>query len=289
LQPQFGKMIVFKHIQDLQEYVREAKAAGHTAGFVPTMGALHNGHISLVAASKKENQLTICSIFVNPTQFNDPEDFKKYPITIEKDLALLNDAGCDVVFLPQVSEMYPKGLDEQSPFDFGEIEKVLEGHYRPGHFDGVGIIVYKLLLAAEPNNIYMGAKDFQQCMIVKSLIRQASLPVQLHIRPTLRETDGLAMSSRNTRLSAEDREKAPELFIALNYIKDNQTRERFNTLRNITQQQLGDAGFTVDYLALADADTLELLHEFDPTRHMQVLVAASIHGVRLIDNLSVNW
>ncbi len=289
MQPQFVKMIVFKHIHDLQEYVRSAKAAGRKTGFVPTMGALHNGHISLVEASKSENQLTVCSIFVNPTQFNDPEDFKKYPVTIEKDIALLEKAGCDVLFLPQVSEMYPNGLDEKSPFNFGELEIVLEGHYRPGHFDGVGIIVYKLLKAAEPDNIYMGSKDFQQCMIVKSMIAQAALPVALHICPTLRETDGLAMSSRNTRLSPDDRRKAKTLYAAIRYIKDNEHRERFNTLRNISQQQLAEAGFMVDYLALADADTLELMHEFDRSRHMQVLVAATINGVRLIDNLPVNW
>jgi len=200
-------MILFKRSEDLQQWVLEQKNKGQITGFVPTMGALHEGHIQLIKACRSMVDQTVCSIFVNPVQFNNPEDFEKYPVSIEKDIQMLHEAGTDVLFLPSVEEIYPQGKTGLETYDLGPLETLLEGRYRPGHFQGVAQVMSRLLKLVQPDHLFMGQKDFQQCLVVQRLIEIMHLPVQLHTVPTVREADGLAQSSRNRRLTAEQRKK----------------------------------------------------------------------------------
>lgn len=251
------------------------------------MGALHAGHLSLIEACKGENDVVVCSIFVNPTQFNNPEDFKHYPITIEKDIEQLTTAGCSVLFLPGVDEIYPAGYTKKH-YDLGELENILEGFYRPGHFQGVCQVVERLLHIVDPNNLYMGSKDYQQCMVVKRLLTlMGRADINLKQVATKREDDGLAMSSRNLRLSAEEREKALEISKALDYIKQKHFEKPFNQLIQEATEMLENKGFKVDYVSIADAKNLEPLTQLNglPT---VALIAATIGKIRLIDNMLLN-
>lgn len=275
-------MLIVKHIKDLHKLLK--KHAGRI-GFVPTMGALHQGHISLIEHSIAENPLTICSIFVNPTQFNDKKDFDKYPNTIEEDIKKLTLAKTDVLFLPEVDEMYPEGIENTLQYNIGYLDTVLDGKFRPGHFNGVTAIVHKLLQAVNPTHLYTGEKDFQQCLVVKQLIEQHNIEVELITCPTLREPNGLAMSSRNTLLSIEARQKAAAIFEAMNQTMAQQHENSFNFLQQKALHLLEAVGFEPEYFLLANANTLELLQDFDHSLNMVVLVAAKIEGVRLIDNL----
>lgn len=278
-------MYIFKEIQRLQEYLEAEKTAGKQIGFVPTMGALHEGHISLIAAAREQSDLVVCSIFVNPTQFNDPKDYEKYPITINEDVTKLAAAGTDVLFLPSVAEMYPEGVHgEHQHYDFGYLETVLEGAHRPNHFQGVGIIVHKLLNAVRPHGLFMGQKDFQQCMIIRRLLEITQLSVTLHICPTRRETDGLAMSSRNLRLSANERQLATAIFNVLTDIKEKVRVAPLNELKAKGIAQLEAQGFLVDYIEIADAHNLRIVTAPIP-ESMVVLAAAKLNEVRLIDNM----
>ena len=203
-------MILFKKSTDLRKYLDSQTKKQDTVGFVPTMGALHEGHLSLIKMSKKENQITVCSIFINPAQFNDPVDFKNYPETIEKDIALLDSVLCDILFLPDVEEVYPDGLNITKHYDLGTLETILEGKYRPGHFQGVCKVVHRLLEIVKPTRLYIGQKDYQQCKVITRLLELIKNEIELEIIicPTLREKDGLAMSSRNLRLNSEERKMA---------------------------------------------------------------------------------
>ena len=228
-------------------------------GFVPTMGALHDGHLELVRQAKSENTVVVCSIFVNPAQFNNPEDLERYPRTLEKDSELLRSAGCDVLFVPSVKEMYPSPLDLR--IDFGTLETVMEGAFRPGHFNGVGVVVSKLFNIVQPDSAYFGQKDLQQTAIIKSLIRNLSYPIRLRICPTVREPDGLAMSSRNVRLTAEERKLAPEIYRILcecrsSLLGGKPVRE---ALEEAVKQFESRRAFRIEYLELADATSLARL------------------------------
>ncbi|MGX5819020.1 pantoate--beta-alanine ligase [Chitinophaga lutea] len=279
-------MYQFKHRAALQEAIAQEKKAGKRIGFVPTMGALHEGHISLIRTAREYSDIVVCSIFVNPTQFNDPKDFEKYPITIQEDILQLTAAGTDILFLPAVAEMYPEGVNGRHPhYDFGYLETVLEGAYRPNHFQGVGIIVHKLLDFVQPDDLFMGQKDFQQCMIIKKLLEITQIPAKLHIIPTLREKNGLAMSSRNMRLSAEERQTAAVISQTLRHIKAGVGDTPFPELLQNARKHLQDAGFQVDYVAIAAADDLEILQQPAIGRPMVALVAAKLGEVRLIDNM----
>ncbi len=279
-------MYLFKRVADLREALGQEKKAGKRIGFAPTMGALHQGHISLIESAGKDCDIVVASIFVNPTQFNDPKDFEKYPSTLQEDILLLTAAGVNYLFLPSVAEMYPEGPGAQHiHYDFGYIESVLEGAYRPNHFQGVGIIVDKLLNAVQPDDLYMGQKDFQQCMIIKRLLEITNSPVNLHICPTLRETDGLAMSSRNMRLTPEQRGQAVEISRTLQWVKDNLSSRPFPGLQEEGLARLAAAGFIPDYLALASAEDLRLL-EATVAGPMAILVAAKLGDIRLIDNMT---
>ena len=278
-------MILFKKAADLCKWVDAQQEKGNSIAFVPTMGALHAGHISLLEIAKKNNPITVSSIFVNPTQFNDPKDYEKYPITVEKDIAMLEAAGCDVLFLPSVKEMYPSGQKATQHYDLGYLETVLEGTFRPGHFQGVCMVVHRLLEIVQPDNLYLGQKDYQQCMVLTKLVQLECLSTNIIICPTQRETDGLAMSSRNVRLTTEYREKAPLIYQTLQFI---QTEIKPGDITAVKQQafdKLVAAGFKPDYLEVANAQTLELLNDWDGKTPLVALVAAFAGDVRLIDNL----
>jgi len=255
-------------------------------GFAPTMGALHPGHLSLIEKSKSENEVTVASIFVNPTQFNDPKDFEKYPVTISNDCKLLEAAGTDILFLPSVAEMYPGGTLTKTHYDLGLLETVLDGAFRPGHFQGVCQVVQRLLEIVEPDQLYIGQKDFQQCMVLKRLVSIMGIATKINIVPTLREADGLAMSSRNLRLTAEERNRATSIYRQLIYIQENVHAEKFATLKKNAANALLAAGFTkVDYVEIADANTLQILEEEKPGQRLVALIAAFNGDVRLIDNM----
>lgn len=284
-------MTVFKTIKDLQIYLSPYINNGINIGFVPTMGALHQGHLSLIEESKRQNKLTICSIFVNPTQFNDPKDFEKYPITIEADKTLLTDRNCDILFLPSVNEMYPNGTSLNNNYKLGFIETVFDGSHRPGHFQGVCQVVENLLRIVQPTNLYLGQKDYQQCMVIAKLVELMGWDEKLtiHICSTLRETDGLAMSSRNLRLAETERKQATAIYKSLIATKSKFIENDLSKLMETQKLFLLNNGFdSIDYLTIANANTLEPLTEWDGKQKIVLLIAAFIGGVRLIDNMLLN-
>lgn len=278
-------MIVFKKAADINEYLNQKVKEGIKTGFVPTMGALHEGHISLLDAATKSGALSVCSIFVNPTQFNDAKDFENYPSSIEKDIDQLEKAGCAVLFLPSVKEMYPDGLTNNMTYDLGYLETVLEGKYRPGHFQGVCQVVHRLLDIIPSTELYLGQKDYQQCMVLKKLVELKKLPIRIIICPTLRDPDGLAMSSRNLRLSVTNRSKATGIFNTLSFLKAAKKPGSLTLLKKEAVQRLTTAGFKVDYIEIADAGTLELLEDWNGKTKTVALCAAFLDDVRLIDNM----
>ena len=213
-------MIIFKHPKDLQSYIQNGAIDPNSIGFVPTMGALHKGHISLIQTARVENSLVVASIFVNPTQFTDQLDFEKYPSTIESDILKLENSGCDILFLPSVADIYPNGITANQQYNLGHLDTILEGKYRPGHFQGVCQIVHLLLQIISPGKLYLGQKDYQQCLVIKKMISLLHIGTSVIICPTQREPDGLAMSSRNVRLTSIEREKATYIFKMLNYINE---------------------------------------------------------------------
>lgn len=280
-------MILFKKATQVSGYILQQKKEGRSIGFVPTMGALHQGHLSLVRACKNSNDITVCSIFINPTQFNNAEDLKNYPVTIEKDIEQLAAEDCNVLFLPSVEEVYPNGHVKKH-YDLGNIETILEGHYRPGHFQGVCEVVDRLLEIVQPHTLYLGQKDFQQCLVIKKMIGLTGREneVQLNVVSTVREQDGLAMSSRNLRLNKEQRQVAASIFQELSYIKNNLHKASFEQLKNTAHQHLKERGFVVDYVEIAKAGNLS--SATDTSEPLVALAAATIGKIRLIDNLLLN-
>jgi pantoate--beta-alanine ligase len=283
-------MILFKKVIDLYNYLDIQRKQGKKYGFVPTMGALHQGHISLMNNSKRADDLSVCSIFVNPTQFNDPADFEKYPVTLEKDIAMLETAGCDILFLPSVAEIYPQGTNAGIRYDLGHLETILEGHYRPGHFQGVCMIVHRLLEIVRPDNLYIGQKDYQQCMVIKRLIELIGMKelINLNISPTLRESSGLAMSSRNMRLTEDEKIKAAAIFQTLHSMKEQLQKGDLTSLKKKAVSKLAEKNFKVDYVEIADAGDLRIVDHWDGTQKLVALAAAYLRQVRLIDNIILN-
>jgi pantoate--beta-alanine ligase len=281
------EMIIFKLAKALNEHLTDTQKSGSKIGFVPTMGALHEGHISLIHTSKIENDLTVCSIFVNPTQFNNPEDFRLYPVTIEEDIEKLIAAGCDVLFLPGVPEMYP-GNWVKKLYALGAIETILEGFHRPGHFQGVCQVVDRLLEIVHPDKLYLGQKDFQQCMVIQKLleITGKNQTIQLVINPTIREKDGLAMSSRNLRLNQEEKALATSIYNELCTIKARISKEPIDLLKMHAAEHLKEKGFSIDYVEISKVSNLESAS--DNQEQLVALVAASIGQIRLIDNMILN-
>ena len=279
-------MILFKKAKALTEHLKKLRNQNVSVGFVPTMGALHNGHISLITKAKKECDIVVCSIFVNPVQFNNKTDFEKYPVTIENDILLLEENKADILFLPSVKEIYPEGTDNLQHFELDYLENILEGFYRPNHFQGVCNVMHRLLNIVAPDKLFLGQKDYQQVLILKKMMQVFHPTIKLFIGETLRENDGLAMSSRNMRLNNEGRKNATTIYKALQYIKQNIEK---NSLEELTQHAkkmiLNNRFDKVDYIQICDAKTLLPVENFDAGEKLIVLVAAYIDDVRLIDNL----
>ncbi|MXV13965.1 pantoate--beta-alanine ligase [Hufsiella ginkgonis] len=275
-------MEIFTTKTGLSARLGELREQQHTIGFVATMGALHDGHLELVRLSKTACSVTVCSIFVNPTQFNNPEDLKNYPRTVEADKVKLESVGCDILFLPSREEMY----DTAAPWhlDLGELEGMLEGEFRPGHYQGVTQIVKKLFDVVQPDLAFFGQKDFQQFKVIEKMVALLGLPVKLRMCPIVREPDGLAMSSRNIHLSPEERQHALALYTVLNRSKARFGEVSFDRLQRDAMNFLSSAGgVKPEYFALRDAATLEPAGEHTP--HVVALVAAFVGKTRLIDNL----
>ena len=275
-------MIVVETIKNLKQELE--KYNSKNIGFVPTMGALHSGHISLVERCVKENDVCVVSVFVNPTQFNDKADLERYPRTEEADKKLLEAAGCDIVFMPKVEEMYPE--EDTRVFNFGSIETVMEGKYRPGHFNGVAQIVSKLFDAVEPTRSYFGEKDFQQVAIIRDMVRQLNLPVEIIACPIIREESGLARSSRNELLSAEERKKAAliseVLSKSVNFAKDMSVEEVKNW---VCEQFTHDSVFKMDYYDIVDGNTLQSVSSWSESDYIVGCIAVYCGKIRLIDNI----
>lgn len=280
-------MIIFKKIADIKDYLSTESNRGRTVGFVPTMGALHKGHVSLLEQARSNGDLTVVSIFVNPTQFNDKKDFEAYPISISEDIEMLDKAGCDVVFIPHVDEIYPPGSPQPPVYELGYIDTILEGANRPGHFKGVGQVVARLLEIVMSDRLYLGQKDFQQCMVIRQLVGQVpSLNrIQVIICPTVREADGLAMSSRNRRLTDPQRALSTLLYQCLVSIQAKAGVDDFAKVQKECIDILVEKGLEPEYVALADAGTMELLNDYDNNRQVVALIAARVGNVRLIDNM----
>lgn len=281
-------MKIFKTKEALSSYLTELKASTKKTVLVPTMGALHEGHLALIEKAKNTADITICSIFVNPTQFNDPSDLEKYPKPIEKDIALLTDKKCDILFLPTVEEMYPVD-DPKWEIDLGRLDSIWEGEKRPGHFKGVTQIVYKLFDLVKPDFAIFGQKDFQQVMVIQKMIDIKKLPIEIVMYPIVRNSDGLALSSRNSRLTSEGLEKALVIHKSLISIKD-----QFNTKTPLELTQEAEAiiatekSATLEYLAICETRSLEIAQTIDPNKQYIALAVVWIEGVRLIDNMLLN-
>lgn len=277
-------MKVLKSKKTLIDYVERQREMGKKIGFAPTMGALHQGHLSLYKAAKKENDEVISSIFVNPTQFNNPDDFQKYPKTLEKDLELLEKAGVDAVYVPNVEEMYPDGLNSKK-YDFDGLENEMEGKYRPGHFDGVGTIVEELFRQVQPHNAYFGEKDYQQLAIIKKMIEKTKLPVKIHGVPTLREEDGLAMSSRNVRLTETQRKEATIIYETLEKVKEWFKVLSVEEIKLRVLEIFRNSNFELEYFVIADEKTLKETDFFYKDKNYRAFIVAYADSVRLIDNM----
>jgi pantoate--beta-alanine ligase len=280
-------MIIIRKAEDISNYCQKQNESGNRIAFVPTMGALHNGHLGLIKNALQSHSVVVCSIFVNPSQFNNKDDFEQYPSTIEKDIEMLTLSGCHVLFLPSVPEVYPPSFKKKH-YDIGYLETILEGYYRPGHFQGVCQVMDQLLTFIMPQNLYLGQKDFQQCMVIKKLIALIGMQnrINVHIISTMRENDGLAMSSRNLRLTSEQRKIAPVIFKELKSIKDQLQNKSPEQLKEMAISHLTESGFKVDYLEMVQKETL--LPSSDKSTPLIVLVAAFLGPVRLIDNLPLN-
>lgn len=277
-------MEIFTEIEPLKAFLRQEKIDAHSIGFVPTMGALHQGHLSLIKASRLENARTVCSIYVNPTQFNNPADLAKYPRTLDRDIDLLSKAGCDVVFCPDNNAMYSS--ESQIKFDFGSLDKVMEGRYRPGHFSGVALIVSKLFHIVTPERAYFGQKDFQQFKIIEKLVDELKFDISLRCMPIEREPDGLAMSSRNTRLSAEQRKKAIIFYESLQEARELLKKgSSMKDVQRVIKSKCENSQVQLEYLELAEESNLTLLENVSDKNKAILLIAGYVGEVRLIDNL----
>lgn len=277
-------MLIIHHPDELSDYLLRLKIQQKSIGFFPTMGALHAGHISLLHAAQKATDTSVCSIFVNPTQFNNPDDLAKYPRTLEADIALLEKEGCDVLFLPNAEELYAN--EKPMSLDFGGLATYFEGASRPGHFDGVARVVRLLFDYVNPDHAFFGLKDFQQCMIIRSMTEQLGLNLKLHFEPTLRESDGLAMSSRNIRLDSALRNSAPVICKALTFAQASFGSLPIHEIEAQAKSMIErEPNYKVDYFQLADARTLEPLNDEDKNAEPVALAAVFAGDVRLIDNL----
>ncbi|MFD2566846.1 pantoate--beta-alanine ligase [Pseudotenacibaculum haliotis] len=281
-------MRVFKTKKELKRHISALLSQKNKIGFVPTMGALHKGHLSLVDMSKKENDFTIVSIFVNPTQFDKKEDLEKYPRTITQDLSLLEQINCDAVFLPSVEEIYDQDVSSQA-FDFDGLENEMEGKFRDGHFDGVGTIVKAFFEIVTPTNAYFGEKDFQQLQIIKKMVEKAQLDVQVVGCPIFREANGLAMSSRNERLTVAQRNEGSMIYETLKSVNKKIASHSLSDIQNwVTSEFEKHPLFELEYFVVADEATLKEVKNISPGKSHRAFIAVYADSIRLIDNLSLN-
>jgi pantoate--beta-alanine ligase len=276
-------MEILKTITEVKAFIQ---TNDKTSGFVPTMGALHEGHLTLVRRAKEENPLCVASIFVNPIQFNDPEDFKKYPRNFEQDLEMLEKASCDAVFLPTTEEMYTE--PDNSEYHFGSLENVMEGLHRPGHFRGVAVVVRRLFEIMEPTRAYFGKKDFQQLLIVTKLVEMLNLPVEIIPCEIVRESDGLAMSSRNLRLDGDARKAAPVIFRTLSAMKEMKNNFQPKELIEWAVDLINATPpLEVEYIEIADKLSLHSAEKWDQAFSPMAFAAVWADNVRLIDNIEL--
>ncbi len=278
-------MEIFEQIAPLKAFLKNFKCQGKSIGLVPTMGALHSGHASLIKASQQQNQVTVSTIYVNPTQFNNKNDLLKYPRTLEKDTELLKSVGCDVLFSPDNKEIYPE--KSVLMLDFGHLDKIMEGKFRPGHFSGVGLVVSKLFNIVEPDHAYFGQKDWQQFAVIQKMVEEFNFNVALHSVETLRETDGLALSSRNLRLNTQERKKAVVFYKGLLQaraaLKEGNKIEVVKAKLKANIEQYPDV--RLEYFELADSKNLNLLDNVESSEHPIMCIAGYVGEVRLIDNM----
>ncbi|MCC7051061.1 MAG: pantoate--beta-alanine ligase [Bacteroidia bacterium] len=279
-------MHILTTIPEINKFLQEKLLLNQSVGFVPTMGALHDGHISLIKQALSENQLVICSIFVNPTQFNNPEDLKLYPRTPESDFKKLEEAGCNAIFYPTIEEMYPE-FEVLNHFNLGELETLMEGSFRPNHFRGVVTIVKKLFDIVKPTNAYFGLKDFQQVAVIKKMVADLKLPVTIVACPTLQEKDGLAMSSRNIRLDEKERCESVKIYEALNWIKQNKANYLPEELQKEALKKITTPLLNPEYLEIVNPVTLQPIKRWNEVDKPVVCVATWCGKVRLIDNMEL--
>lgn len=279
-------MKIFTTVSALQRAIDNEISAQKIVGLVPTMGALHDGHLSLVKLARSQCDFVVISIFVNPTQFNESQDFASYPRTPEADVAFLENSGCHAIFLPDYESVYPK--PDETRYDFGHLELLFEGKFRPGHFKGVAMVVRRLFELVKPHKAYFGLKDFQQVMVVKAMVKQFKLPVEIVGAPTIRESDGLAMSSRNRLLSSAERTKAILIIKVLTGIQQRTINEDISEALSWGRNKFTeDADFELEYLSVVNAENLEPIKSKHAAKHAVALVAARLGNVRLIDNLQL--
>ncbi len=278
----FFKMLIFKEIKELQDYLTNQK--GKTIGFVPTMGALHEGHVSLIRASKQQSDITVCSIFVNPTQFNKKDDLDNYPRNNEVDIKKLELANCDLVFLPSVKEMYPAKVVKS--FNFGALEKVMEGEHRPGHFNGVALVIERFLEIINPDFAFFGEKDYQQLAVVKTLAQQLNFKTKIIGCKIIREKNGLAMSSRNERLSKNEKNIASVIHQTLLFVKENYDTQPIDLLKQKAIDSINNnKELAVEYFEIANKKTLQA--DNITKENAVAFVAVNVGDVRLIDNMTI--
>ena len=281
-------MQVHKDVKSLKENISALKEKKLSIGFVPTMGALHEGHLSLVKLAKKQSDIVVVSIFVNPTQFNNSEDLENYPITLHEDIKLLEDEQCDILFCPETSEMYPEGSITKK-YPLNGLDKTLEGEKRPGHFDGVCTIVHHLFDIVTPNKAFFGEKDFQQLAIIKHLVKVLALEIDIVGCPTVRDVDGLAKSSRNKLLSSSEREKASLIYESLNKAKTFFPQKEIVELKSMVENEIDRCKeMILDYVEIVNPDTLIPLEKSNTLEKAHILIAAYLGNVRLIDNMPLN-
>ena len=281
-------MVTCTTVEETKKILHSVREKRKIIGFVPTMGALHEGHLRLIRRSVSENGFTACSIFVNPIQFNNPEDLAKYPRTLEKDKEMVEGAGCDLLFAPSVGEMYPGGEKPEVKVDFGMLDKVMEGKFRPGHFQGVAVVVKRLFEIIEPGKAYFGKKDFQQLAIISQMVHSLKLPVEIVPCETVREPDGLAMSSRNTRLTPAERAIAPHIYEVLQLVKEKRGGMSVRELELWATKKINEKPeLRVEYFEICNRKTLLPLHDWNEPEGAVACTAVFLDEVRLIDNIEL--
>lgn len=280
-------MEILRNRQSLSDYIAAVKKEGKKIGFAPTMGALHDGHMSLYKEARKDNDIVISSVFVNPTQFNNPDDLKKYPRTEENDIAMLEKAGVDAVYIPTIEDIYPAKA-ESKHYDFGGIENEMEGKFRPGSFDGVGTVVSELFRQVQPDNAYFGEKDYQQLAIIKKLVEIEKFPIKIHGVPIYRAENGLALSSRNARLSEEERNGATLIYKTLVKVNEWFRVISIPEIKKRVEEIFEQSDYELEYFLIADEETLKETDFFYKDKNYRAFIVVFVGEVRLIDNMHLD-